>query len=158
MDIISGDVLTKSRQLKGDVQMIEGKRGGIEFRAVQIPIDYYLKRSIITKLEYHAANKLYRDFKLSGQTSGMTINLDPVKGGQKSFSEAQMEARERWRLAIGAVNGSIAKLMIIHVCCYGHWLKDTDYLHYKSSQHAMARFHEAVGDLISHYKLDTNSR
>lgn len=148
---IRGDVLTKERTAKLDIQIVQGKRGGVEFRSTQIPIDHYFKRRIFNEAEYRAASKLFYDFTVSGQTPGMTLDLMPSKTSPGGFTMAQLEARERWRLAINAIHGTIAKMMVINVCCYGHWLADTNYLHYKSSRHAMARLHEALDDLIKYY-------
>lgn len=154
---IKEHVLTDARIGLNDVRIELGKNGGFELRASQVPIDHYYRRGIIDDNEYFAANKLYRDFVISAQTPGMTMNLDPIRGGERGFTEAQLEARERWRKAILAVSGSIAKIIIIDVCCYGRWLKDTHYKHYKNSQQAMARFHEALDDLISFYDFTRNS-
>ena len=151
MDAIRGDVLTKERAKKRDVLIIEGKTGGVEYRATQIPIDFYLKRKTITQKEYNALNRLFRDFTLSGQTSGMTANLNPTRSGNSTFTTAQLEARERWRNAVNAIYGLIARQMIIDVVCYGYWLKDGSYGGYKNGQLAMPRFKEAISDLIKHY-------
>lgn len=151
MDAIRGDVLTKERVKKRDVIIIEGKTGGVEYRATQIPIDFYLKRKNINQKEYNAANKLFRDFTLSGQTSGMTANLNPTRSGGGAFTTAQLEARERWRNAVDAIYGLVARQMVIDVVCYGYWLKDGNYIGYKTGQMAMPRFKEAINDLIKHY-------
>lgn len=150
-EAISGDVITPARLRQADVEIKRGTRGGISFETTQLPIDVYLRRKTITVDEYGAANRLYRDFSMSGQTSGMTINLDPVRGGVKGFTEKQLEARERWRLAIGAVGGNIGKMMIINVCCYGYYLSEISYRYYKDSSRAMARLHEALAELVEHY-------
>lgn len=159
IDTIRGDVLTKERLEKRDIEVVEGKRGGVEFRSTQVPIDYYFKRRILSEIEYRAASKLFHDFTVSGQMPGMTLDLLPAsKSSSGGFTSAQLEARERWRLGMQSISGTIAKMMVINVCCYGYWLKDTRYLHYKTSTDAMARFHEALGDLTAHYDLTRNSR
>lgn len=155
---IKDHVLTEARIDLDDVEVRISNRGGYDLRTNQVPIDYYFRRGLLSHDEYNAANKLYRDFVLSAQTSRMIMNLDPIKSGEKNFTVAQMEARERWREAIMAIHGSIAKIIMIDVCCYGYWLKDTHYKHYKTSQERMARFHEALEDLVMHYFVARNSK
>lgn len=154
---IKEHVLTDARIGLGDVDVRISNRGGYDLRASQVPIDYYFKRSLINQDEYNAANRLFRDFSLSGQTPGMSSNLDPNGGGGIGFTHIQLEARERWREAVKAIHGQIAKSIAVDVCCYGYWLKDTHYKHYKTSQERMARFHEILDDLISHYFVARNS-
>lgn len=151
IEAIRGDILTGARQKRGDVDKTESPRGGVEFRTAQTPMDFYLKRRNITPHEYRAGERLFRDFALSGQTPGMIYNLDPVRGGERQFTHSQMEARERWRRAIGSVQGKVGQLMLLNVCCYGYWLKDVNYMPYKSKQ-SMPRFREALEYLIDHYK------
>lgn len=155
---IKKHVLTDARIERNDVDIRLSNRGGYDLKTSQIPIDFYYRRGLLCQDEYRAANKLYRDFSLSGQTPGMAINIDPVCSGEKNFTDAQMEARERWRHAIMAIRGNIAKIIVIDVCCYGYWLKDTHYKHYKTSQERMARLHEALDDLVAHYFLVRNSK
>lgn len=156
--VIRGDVLTNARLAKKDVRIEESNRGGIGFYSDQMPVDLYLRRNLISRSEYRAANKIYRDFFISGQTPGMTINLDPIRGGERNFTQAQLDARDSWRAAMKSIGGAIGQLMVLNVCCYGFWLNDIKYLHYKTSQLAMARFHEALEDLIKYYDLTRNSR
>lgn len=151
---VENTVLTPERIAMGDVRVRVGKRLGYDLKASQLPLEIYHNRGIINYIEYLAGNKLYRDFFISAQTPGLTINLDPIRGGERNFTQAQLDARERWRQAMKSVSGAIGQLMALNVCCYGYWLKEIPYLHYKTSQQAMARFHEAMEDLIVHYKLD----
>lgn len=170
---IQGDVLTKSRAKRRDVEISENKeRGGIAFFTSQMPIDFYLKRKLISKREFYAGNKLYKDFMISGQVPGMVVNLDAVRSGGRDFTDMQMEARDRWRKAMGAVHGKISHLMLLNVCCYGKWLKDeyynddgskkcvkqVNYLPYRTTQEAMSKFREALSELIAFYDLTRNSR
>lgn len=167
---IKKHILTDARIAMGDVQIRIGKREGFDLKAAQVPIDYYYNRKLITHLEYIAANKLFRDFVISGQIPGMISNLDSIRGGYRGITQSQMEARQRWRDAIDSIHGTIGQLMALNVCCYGYWLKDginnkgnrskpaMNYLHYKTAQEAMSRFHEVLSDLIEHYDLTRNSR
>lgn len=147
-------VLTPERVAHGEVRVRVSKRLGYDLKVSQVPLELYLSRHIISYSEYRAGSNLYRDFFISGQIPGMTINLDPIRGGERNFTQAQLDARQRWREAMKAVHGTIGQLMALNVCCYGYWLKDIPYLHYKTSQQAMARFHEAMEDLVTHYNLD----
>jgi hypothetical protein len=148
---IRGDVLTSARIKQNDIEKVESARGGVEFRATQNPLDYYLKRKNITVHEFRAGDRLFRDFSVSGQTQSMIADLNPVKGGLKNYTQKQMDARDRWREAMASVDGLVGKLMVLNVCCYGYWLKDINYNPYGPAQ-AMPRFKEALCCLIKHYK------
>lgn len=154
IEVIAGDVLTKARRKRGDVEMIDGTRGGVEFRAMQLPMDFYYKRRLITKLEYINASKLYRDFYISGQTTKLTCNLDAIRSDdQKAYlpaTQTQREALDNWRSAISSIHGKIGQLMALNVCCYGYWLKDINYMPYNQKQ-SLPRFREALEDLRIFY-------
>ena len=159
-EAIKGDVLTSARNKHKDVEITESSRGGISYEVAQVPIDWYLKRRHISKAEYRAANRIFTDWALSGQSNGVTANLTDaqvrgVLGQWRSLSEAQQGALDRWKKAIYAINGKIGQLMVINVCCYGYWLKDVNYLPYREAQ-AFPRFREALEDLLKHYDNNRN--
>lgn len=164
--VLDGSILTEARLKKGDVEIVEGTRGGISFKTTTIPIDYYFKRSIISPMEYGAANRFFKDFYHAGMANHSGVNMDAVRSANAgSFlprSESQRDALTRWRDAVSAVHGAIGKKMIVNVCCYGYWLKDGlpkkkseltgwDYAYYNDAAAAMSRFHEALSDLTRHY-------
>lgn len=153
---IKEHVLTTARILQNDVRVeISERRGGYELKTVQIPLDHYIKSRVIEVEEYQAGNRLFKDFYLSGQTSNLTVNLNPMRAGEvKAFlpsTDMQREALDRWRKAMNSVHGLLGKLMVQNVCCYGYWLGDTTYGAY-NERSAMHRFREALGDLIEFYK------
>lgn len=155
-DAIAGDVLTAARFRRNDVEILPGSNKGIEYRAkVQVPIDYYRRRGNITEEQFRAANRLYRDFFLSGQIMPLTVNLDSVGSDcQRAFlplGEIQRNALDSWRSAITAVDGKIAQLLLLNVCCYGYWLKEVRHIRFKK-RYLMARFKKALDDLIDHYE------
>jgi hypothetical protein len=150
--MIDGDVITEARKKHGNVEMVEGERGGVSFKVAQIPLDVYMARRVISYPEYYAGNRLFKDWTASGQSQGVTANLNPVRGSGKGMSNSQMEARDRWIKAVMAINGTVARKMVVDVCCYGYSLKDASYGHYKNVNQAMARLHEAFDDLIAHYQ------
>lgn len=117
----------------------------------QVPLDMYRSRRYITADEYNSGDRLYRDFIMSGQAPGGTINLNAGSGSVQGFTESQLQARQRWRNGLMAVRGKIGQLMTLNVCCYGYWLKDVSYTPYRTSAEAMPRFREALGDLYDFY-------
>ena len=144
------------QQMRG--RMVEGgkdKGTRIAIVQIQVPLDYYhfRKKPMIDLNQYEAGKKLHRDFHLSGQTPGIASTLDGI-GGRGDFTQAQMEALERWRAAMKEISGKIGQLMVLNVCCYGYLLKEISYLHYRNSQQAMPRFKEALDDLVKHYGIN----
>ncbi len=172
---ILGDVIHKARLKQGEVEITHSSRGGISFEVKQIPLDYYYRRGLLNIHEYNAANSLFCDFYLSGQTTAKTIKYgDHPLGVNKAYlghTEIQLNALERWRNALEYVKGQIGRQMVINICCYGYKIKDAyskssavmqnapvmSYFPYKTPQQAMARFHEALDDLIEFYELTRNS-
>lgn len=172
---IKEHVLTEARIAMGDVEVLLGKQSGYDLRTRQVPIDYYHNHHLIDDAEYRAGNKIYRDFYISGQTMNLTVNLNAVRSGDcRAYlpsTELQREARDNYRKAIDAVNGRIGQLMVRNICCFGYKIRDAydkeedemqekpcmNYLPYRTPQEAMARFREALGDLIEFYGLTRNS-
>lgn len=153
---IKKHVLTEARNSQDDVRVeVNMDRGGYELKVTQVPLDHYYRSRVISLTEYRAGNRLFRDFYISGQSSNLTVNLNPVRCGEaKSFlpvTQMQRDALDSYRKAMQAISGKIGQLMVNNVCCFGYWLKDMKYLHYKDRS-AMDRFHEALNDLIDFYK------
>lgn len=152
---IKEHVLTPARIIMDDVRIEVGDRGGYSLKTVQVPLDHYYKSRVIQREEYRAGDRLFRDFYLSGQTSNLTVNLNPIRAGEfKSYwptTDRQKDALDNWRKAIGSVRGKIGQLMINNVCCHGYWVTDMKYMPY-TERSAIHRFREALADLVDFYK------
>lgn len=154
MEEIRGDVLTKAEMQQRGITVTEGKRGGVEFRALNGPVDFYYRRGLLPDHEYRAAERFYKDFYKSGQMFSGTCDPNAVRSNEQRaylpVTDMQREALDNWRRALEAVNG-IGKNMVIDVCCYGYWVKDHSYAPF-DNRGAMLRFREALSELADHYK------
>lgn len=148
-------ILTEARINMDDVEVTLSDREGYDLRVKQVPIDHYLKRRIINLKQYRAANRLFKDFYLSGQSMNLTVNLAAVRANEKRIfmplSDMQREALNNWRNAVSAINGKIGQLMILNVCCYGWWVNDMNYVPY-DKRGAISRMKEALDDLVDFYE------
>lgn len=156
-EALRGDIITKERMKMADVERLEGKSGGLEFRVkAQIPLDYYFNKRLIEKNEFIAGSRIFKDYVISGQTHSCTVNLNAIRSDGREITEKQLEALQNWRQAIDSVSGTMGKLMIWNVCCIGMYLKDISYSPYNNRQ-ALPRFREALNDLHIHYEKNKNS-
>lgn len=151
---IAEHILTPEAYSKGHITVEIGNKEGFQIRAIQIPLDWYCKRNHITKEEYRAGERIYRDFFRAGRLSKTTASMSDVRHEQQflNATEAQRDAYLSYRAAMNAVNGILGKLMILNVCCLGEWLKDMNYMPYTNKQ-SMPRFKEALNDLMNFYKI-----
>lgn len=136
----------------GKTEPREGKnKGDIRFTSnISEPLQMYKNRKQITVMQFDAGNKLYADFYIAGMQCINATTLDRT-GGLSEFSEKQLEARQRWRNAVDAVQGAIGKLLVINVCCYGESVGAIENRYYTHANAAMSRFREAMDDLAGHY-------
>lgn len=149
---IKDHVLPPEQHSQFDVLL--GERGGYDInRKVKDPLHMYYRRNSITEQMYDAGVRLHTDFTIAGIYCIRAMNMAETRSSGQGFTIAQLEARERYRNAIAAVNGLVGKLMVNNVCCYGKALNETEALPYNSGNQKMARFIEAMADLQTHYKM-----
>lgn len=145
------------RQMQGAIESYTPK-GSSKSRhrvAIQNPLDFYLNREWIEEDEHQAGMTVFESYRASGQLPSPSMNLERAGNMErKSLSERQMIAYDEYRSAMNAIRGMIGQLMVYNVCCVGSTLARINYLpgYYKDPKARMARFREALGDLIAHYK------
>ena len=108
-------VLTESRRNRRDVVKMEGKRGGIEHRSLDRPLDFYLNRCHITPRQYSAGVRYFRLWNYSvlrerytrmrfGEESAIA-DLEGILIAPRQYLEAQ------------AVLNAEQKRVVFNVCC-----------------------------------------
>ena len=122
-------VLTAARKRRGDVITAEGERGGVERRALSMPLEFYVARRYITGDQYEAGLRLHRLFRgsiLAGRVASMKYG--DAGGGYDPDSMALMP-RDYLR-AMAAVGDPKARRTVWLVCCFDEpagrdmaWLK-----------------------------------
>ena len=139
---------------QNDFEVLLGANRGYSVeRSVSDALHLYFKRGYITEAMFMAGRKLQDDFDFAGIFCIKAMLLREAPGGTaKEFTEAQLDARQRWRDAIDSVSGRDGRLMVLDVCCYGDTLVRGDYLLYKNPDSRMPRFVEAMDDLARHYR------
>jgi len=129
------------------------ERGGYTItRKSADPLRLYKARGNIDAKMYEAGLILQADFDHAGIYCVKAMLMREAQGGTaKDFTEAQLEARDRWRKAMKAIHGADAKRMVIDVCCYGKALAACEYKLYRNEKSRMPRFLEAMEELVKHY-------
>jgi len=155
-DLGSNEVAEKTLSVVG--RSVEGKKQ--RRILVQVPIDYYyhMSRGGITKPQWEAGNKIYSLYERAAFRSSGTANLSGVfvqrAGGDKNRSESQYIAYEAFYEALDALGkGSVAREIILKVCCEGFFLVDLKVPYYKSSNQLMPRLCEALDILVGHFGI-----
>lgn len=88
----------------------------------QVPIDYYLKRNIITSEQHEAGDRLFRDFYYAGFIPSITARYDNKPGGGRGDELSQQQAMEYYRRAISCL-GMKLRQVAVRVCCHGEMLE-----------------------------------
>jgi hypothetical protein len=154
INAIKADTIPEAQHAHIEVIISDPQRGGYELRrSVQIPLDLYKKREWITPDQWRAGDRLFKDYRYAGIycPRGMELQEITSRGSLHGDGVKQQEARERVREAFKAVHGRIGQLMVLNVCCYGQALKGVVFDHYNNSNQKMARFCEALDDLVKFY-------
>lgn len=132
------------------------------YNTVQIALDYYLNMNPggINKTQHEAGDTMHKIFACTGIMIPTTPCYKTVTLGAQgdSVTERQVMARQQYRRALAAVNGGTAQALIENVCCYGYLLKDIPVPGYPRPSERMARFREALNDLIRHFHVPINPK
>lgn len=132
------------------------------YNTVQVALDYYLNMNPggINKTQYDAGETMHKIFATTGILIPTTPCYETVTLGAQgdSVTERQVIARQQYRRALKAVHGHTAQALIENVCCYGYLLKDIPVPGYPRPNERMARFREALNDLIRFFGLPINPR
>ena len=114
----------------------------------------FRKQPLITQEEYAAALCLFLDYEESQLSQAMAADpaRDPIGSSiYRDFMPARLDAEHRCRAALLAVHG-VGRIMLRHVCCEAKALSEDDFPPYTDGKKKMARFKEALAELINHYK------
>lgn len=136
--------------------------GGMYLNTVQIPLDAYLKKKPggINAAQHEAGNRLYEIFKAGGfdsvgrsfldRLNDPVVDRSAVVGG---YTEHQIDCMRALMRAMQAVNGAVGKHVIRLVVLEGYWLKELEVQTYPRPSEMMARFREALDDLVDHFHV-----
>ena len=117
------------------------------------PLLYYHKHNILSDDHVKAGMKLEKAFNAMNLSAIRAIMLDGTNkaGFTDHLTERQADAWKAYMQALEAIPGWIGKLMVRNVCCYGEWISDGKYKNYTNRNQAMARFKEAMDELVEYY-------
>ena len=144
---------TQEQLAKGNIK----HNNKVYMATVQIPLDYYynMKPGGINQTQFAAGCQLYELFRLTGIETPVTPSYsEPIGGGSRSFdsvTERQIHARRRYDQAVKSVAGTIGQSLVVSVCAHGYLLKDIPIPGYARPAERMARFREALNDLVAHF-------
>ena len=115
-------------------------------------IDRLYRRGLLASVYWTAGKQLYRDFWDAGISPAITMRFkDFVSGGgQRSFSERQMEARARFDEAMRAV-GSELNDLLFDVVCMDKTLGECELMRRWRPTTALAVLMIGLGQLREHY-------
>lgn len=114
----------------------------------------FRKMPLLSEDEYLAGLRLYLDHEETQLVYGMTSDpaREPTSGSlYRDFTPNRLDAENRLRSALLDVHG-IGRVMVTHVCCEAKPLSEGQFPPYTDGKKKMARFKEALEDLIRHYK------
>ena len=118
----------------------------------------FRKAPLLSEDEYLAGLRLYLDYEETQLAYGITADptREPTSGSTyRDFTPNRLDAEDRLKSAMLAVHG-IGRLMVKHVCCDAKPLSEGHFPPYSDGKKKMARFKEALEDLIQHYKKYTD--
>ncbi len=126
------------------------------------PLDYYhnMTKGGINDPQFYAGSKLlgiYMGAGLAGfGRSVFAALLEPQVDGSRTaggFAEHQISAMRIIRDAIGSVQGRRGQQLIRQVIIEGEYIKDVLCDNYRRPNELMARFREALDDLVYHFHI-----
>ena len=119
---------------------------------VQVPIDYYEYRGLISPVQHRAGDEFYRLWFYGSQKSAHVITrlTDEPKGTPNFESHAILE--EKYREACNAIRGLVPRLIAYNVCCIGEW---ATYINVSVGKNRrMDLLKSALDDLAKHFGMD----
>lgn len=126
---------------------------------VQQPIDFYLnmRSGGINMRQWEAGNKLFEYFSMSQIIPSPTALTDKVRipsTGPNHGSMTQQHAYAEYRAAIKAMGPQlIGTGLVLHVCCYGYYLRDLRVPYYRTPNQMMACLQETLDLLGDHFSI-----
>lgn len=137
---------------RGYIVSEEGKRGGLQYRALGDPLEVYLRDEKLTKVQFLAGRKLYRLWYGSARkhrTMRFSDERSSGLGGSAFFLGAE------YREAIEAIRGHNERTAAYAVCVEGMPVSDIPCFSSRRSarRHGFLLLRSALDDLAAHFKI-----
>jgi len=141
--------------IRRDVLIEEGKNGGVQYVAKNMPLDLYLKRCQITVKQHRAGEKLHALWRRGYHAPFAQHNYSERNGGEArtEFLPPGFLATE-YREAINAIDGDLERSIAFNVCCIGYPASQAAiYASVRTAErNGIAYLRSALEDLIEHFK------
>ena len=110
-------VLTRARASRKDVIAVHGERGGLEYRSLDDPLDFYVGTRKINDRQYDAGNRLRSLSEQSAKSPFSQVAYGEERGGTAlEYFPIGVFAVE-YRNAVGSVRGEKERIVVQRVCC-----------------------------------------
>lgn len=103
------------------------------------PIDFYLHRKYINKIQWEAANMLFEGAVLGGMTAGIRSTLAAAgmigngENGVDALVASQLDARKKVIAAIASIRAARCRKLVILVCIDGYFMGNLEEKKYHKS-------------------------
>lgn len=137
----------------------QGNAHSVIVNDAESPLTWLRYRGLIDDAQFAAGEKLRRDFTLAGMTPSICSNLEMPSGGLPAefISDAAMDARQRYTLAMKAVGPSLSGILT-DVCCHLVGLKAIEAKEEWPRHSARVVLSLGLDHLASHYGLAVTAR
>jgi hypothetical protein len=136
-------VINAQRKAARNIVMVEGDRGGKEFRSIVYPLDFYVARRHISAEQYKAGDRLRSIFNLSIlRERYVRMNYGDVGGNSDGFDMAL--APRDFLKAMEAIRRDRDKTTVRVVCCEE---KNA------GKRGGMDSLKAGLDDLVKHFKI-----
>lgn len=137
-----------------DVIVEEGDRGGCQMKSSSHPLDFYLRKRLITRLQWVAGNKLYKLWESGCLASYVQIQYRESTSSARSmqFTPPGAFAKE-YREAMAAIGNVPQRRVAYYVCCEGQFLStDPSFPSQRTARrHGMPLLIAALDALHNHF-------
>jgi hypothetical protein len=138
-----------------DIVIVESPRGGGEARSFSFPLDYYLRKEMITRKQWLAGDQLFELYVEGTLPGHVQFRYRESNGNARVTAFTPPGAfATKYRDAIMSIRGLKARKVTFDVCCEGITLVRSKRFKSKwdAKREGMSYLLEGLDDLIDHFR------
>lgn len=141
-----------------DLAIVEGDRGGMQIQSFSFPLDFYLRKQLVSRPQWRAGNKLHQLWAAASLDGHVQFQYRESNGGEPKLEFVPPGAFNiEYGNALAAVRDIPRRKVVCSVCCEGHALSLLPGFSSERTarRRAMPMLIDALDDLVRHFRIDS---
>ncbi len=114
-----------------------------------VPLDYYVGRSLISDEQFKAGSEFFRLWFYGAEKGNCPQMRFGIESGGTIDFDSAVALEQLYQRAEKSIKGTIQRLVVYRVCCWGEW---AGYLNYVGEKRRMQMLKDGLDDLVRHFK------